>query len=191
MTVCIAFLRGINVGRAKRIAMADLCKLFEELGYKNVSILLNSGNVVFEVSHPNTNKIISAIEVAIQSTFGFPVSVFVITALELNNIIHANPLGGIASDPSRHLVAFVSQSSVLAKAKMLLAESWAPEAIAIGPKTAYLWCANGIIESKLMKAFARLAGDAATTRNWATVLKLQVIAGGSKNAIRSPGRTGP
>jgi hypothetical protein len=43
MTEFIALLRGINVGRAKRIAMADLRGLFVDLGHKNVRTLLNSG----------------------------------------------------------------------------------------------------------------------------------------------------
>jgi uncharacterized protein (DUF1697 family) len=36
-------LRGINVGKAKRIAMADLRAAVEELGFTNVRTLLNSG----------------------------------------------------------------------------------------------------------------------------------------------------
>jgi len=44
----VALLRGINVGRAKRIAMADLRTLVESLGYTGVRSLLNSGNVVFD-----------------------------------------------------------------------------------------------------------------------------------------------
>src|SRR5262245_54107358 len=46
--ICIALLRGINVGRAKRISMAELKALFEALGFRNVRTLLNSGNVVFD-----------------------------------------------------------------------------------------------------------------------------------------------
>jgi uncharacterized protein (DUF1697 family) len=45
-----ALLRGINVGRAKRVAMADLRSLVEDLGYGEVGTLLNSGNVVFTTS---------------------------------------------------------------------------------------------------------------------------------------------
>jgi uncharacterized protein (DUF1697 family) len=162
--------------------MADLRSLVEDLGYANVSTLLNSGNVVFEASRPSANKIASAIEAAIQVACGFSVSVVVVTAADLNAIIRANPLLRVATDPSKHLVAFFSQDSVLDKARPLLATSWGPDAIALGTKAVYLWCANGIIESKLMKAFSRLAGNAATTRNWATVIKLQAIAGGAKNA---------
>ena len=46
----VALLRGINVGKAKRVAMADLRGLMEELGYTEVRTLLNSGNVVFHRS---------------------------------------------------------------------------------------------------------------------------------------------
>ncbi len=49
MTTFVALLRGINVGKAKRIAMADLRNVFSSLGYGNVQTLLNSGNVVFDV----------------------------------------------------------------------------------------------------------------------------------------------
>jgi uncharacterized protein (DUF1697 family) len=45
----VALLRGINVGRAKRVAMADLRALVESLGYGDARTLLNSGNVVFAV----------------------------------------------------------------------------------------------------------------------------------------------
>ena len=50
----VALFRGINVGRAKRVAMADLRTLFEGLGYGDVRTLLNSGNVVF--SAPATTR---------------------------------------------------------------------------------------------------------------------------------------
>jgi len=43
----VALIRGINVGRAKRVAMADLRAVVTDLGYRDVRTLLNSGNVVF------------------------------------------------------------------------------------------------------------------------------------------------
>ena len=49
----VALLRGINVGRAKRVAMADLRALLAELGYRDPRSLLNSGNLVF--SSPQTD----------------------------------------------------------------------------------------------------------------------------------------
>ncbi len=48
MNRSVALLRGINVGRANRVAMADLRTVLESLVYRNVTTLLNSGNAVFE-----------------------------------------------------------------------------------------------------------------------------------------------
>ena len=172
----VALLRGINVGKAKRIAMAELRALMEGLGCTDVRTLLNSGNVVFSERRNNTAAIAAAIEKAIAVRFGFSVAVVVVTANELQHIVAADPLSKVAVDPSRYLVAFVGDSRTLASAKPLSALAWAPEALAIGKGAAYLWCAGGINESKLVLAFYRATRDSATMRNWATVLKLLAVA---------------
>ena len=177
MTPCIALLRGINVGRAKRIAMADLRGLVEALGFSQVRTLQNSGNVVFEAARPNAAKVARSIEQAIEARFGFSAAVVVITAADLDAIVEENPLSHATADPARFLVAFVASPATLGKARALLAQAWAPDALALGSRAAYLSCAGGIIESKLMQAFARATADGATTRNWSTVRKLQALAG--------------
>ena len=66
----VAFLRGINVGRAKRIAMADLRVLLEGLGYTGVRSVLNSGNVVFEAAGTTALEAAAAIEEALVLKLG-------------------------------------------------------------------------------------------------------------------------
>ncbi|MHC5212709.1 MAG: DUF1697 domain-containing protein [Planctomycetota bacterium] len=173
MTRRIALLRGINVGRAKRIAMADLRALFEELGFGDVRTLLNSGNVVFEAGRRGNRGIASSVEAAIVERFGFEVAVVVLSDKELDVVIAENALADVAADPSRLLVAFVKQAAALGEAEALLPESWKPDALAVGSKAAYLWCADGVLQSQLAEAFSRATGHASTNRNWATVLKLQ------------------
>ncbi len=46
-TTWVALLRGINLGRNKRVAMADLRALLESLGYGQVPTHLQSGNALF------------------------------------------------------------------------------------------------------------------------------------------------
>ena len=179
MTECIALIRGINVGRAKRIAMADLREVVAGLGTRNVRTVLNSGNVIFQAQRPNLSKLALAIEAGIVKRCGFSAAVVVITAADLDAIIVANPLRSAARDHARYLVAFASGPTVLSTAKPLLKEAWAPDALAIGARAAYVWCANGMLESKLLKALTRLTGESVTTRNWATVLKLQAAAADS------------
>jgi uncharacterized protein (DUF1697 family) len=179
MTECIALLRGVNVGRAKRIAMADLRGLFVELGHQDVRTLLNSGNVLFKCTRPNTGKLALAIQSAIVDKHGFSAPVMVVTAADLAAIVRENPLLHIAVDPARHLVAFVAHPRSLVPLRSLVEEPWAPGALAVGSQAAYLWCAAGVLDSKLSQIFARRAGDTVTTRNWATVLKLHAASNAS------------
>lgn len=178
MTTFTALLRGINVGRAKRIAMADLRRLFAELGYADVRTLLNSGNVVFAAKSPDAAGHALAIRGAIERGFGFTAPVIVVTAADLSAILLENPLRDVADDPARHLVAFVQDPTALDAAKPLLARSWSPEAFALGKRAAYLWCADGVADSEIVKAFTRLTGETATTRNRTTAAKIQATIGG-------------
>jgi uncharacterized protein (DUF1697 family) len=172
VTECIALIRGINVGRSKRIAMAELRSLFVSLGYENVRTLLNSGNVLFRCARPNTGKLALTIQNAMSTTCGITASIMIVTAVDLEAIIRENPLLHFAPDPARHLVAFVSQRRSLIPLRSMMEETWTPDALAIGTRAAYLWCADGLIDSKLSRMFAHRAGENVTTRNWATVLKL-------------------
>ena len=91
MTTCVALLRGINVGRAKRLGMAELREVVESLGHTNVRTLLNSGNVVFDAKRGSLPAIARSLEAAIQTGFGFAAPVIVVTAAEVDAIVRANP----------------------------------------------------------------------------------------------------
>ena len=153
MSTCIALIRGINIGRNKRISMTDLRSLVSELGATDVRTLLNSGNVLFRTKRPNVAKLSSSMEAAITAKCGFSAGVAVITAEHLQHIIDENPLLKLATDHSRFLVAFVSHPKLLTPLRPMLTETWKPDALAIGSRAAYLWCAAGILESKLNLAF--------------------------------------
>jgi uncharacterized protein (DUF1697 family) len=169
----VALLRGVNVGRAKRIAMAELRALVEGLGHSNVRTLLNSGNVVFEARGGNEGQHAKRLSAAIEKKFGFPVTVVVVSATELAAIVKGNPIK--TADHPRYLVAFAADSSTMGRARALLQQSWAPDALVLGKRAAYLWCATGIADSKLLHALSRATSEAITARNWATVLKLQAM----------------
>ena len=66
-------------------------------------------------------------------------------------------------------------STVLAQLKPLLKERWEPEALALGTRVAYLWCARGISDSRLWTAAHRAIGDAGTARNLTTMTKLLAL----------------
>jgi uncharacterized protein (DUF1697 family) len=170
----VALLRGINVGRAKRVSMADLRALFADLGYGDVRTLLNSGNVVF--SGPGAAPGAAArIEAALAQRLGVSARVTVLTAAELATIVAGNALLAVAGDHSRLLVAVLADRADRARLEPLTEQDWAPEALALGVRVAYMWCPDGVLASRLSAAVGRLLGDAVTARNWATVTKLHAL----------------
>lgn len=176
----VALLRGINVGKAKRVAMADLRALCEGLGYGDVKTLLNSGNVVF--SAPRVDAQAAAkIQKAIASELGVSCRVIVVTAAELDRIVEENPIREGEANPPRFLVTMCASESDRARIATLAKSEWGADRLAVGSIAAYLWCPNGILESRIVAAIAKLLGDGATSRNWATMKKLQaLVTGGAK-----------
>ncbi len=174
----IALIRGINVGKAKRIAMSDLRELCTNLGFTDVKTLLNSGNVVFNAPRATPSKTSGLIEDALFDSFGISAKVIVITAAELSAIIKENVIAKMAMDPSRLLVSVFADPSDAKRLRPLVKLNWKPEALAVGKHAAYQWCPEGLLASKTAQAVARELGDSVTARNWATILKLDALANG-------------
>jgi uncharacterized protein (DUF1697 family) len=172
----VALIRGINVGRAKRVAMADLRALVEGLGYGEVRTLLNSGNVAFTSPRKDPERAATRIEAGLRDRIGVPARVVGLTAAELATIVAAHPLRKVAKDPSRLLVSVLADPADRARLAPLARQDWTPDALALGPRAAYLWCATGLIESRLNREVARMLGDRTTARNWATMTKLLALA---------------
>lgn len=175
--VMVALIRGINVGRAKRVAMADLRRVVAGLGYGGVRTVLNSGNVVFTAAGTQPGPAAAAVEAAVAASLGIAARVTVLTAGELFAAVADNPLAGLASNPSRLLLAVPARADDLGKLRAVTETAWAPEAVVLGPRVAYLWCPKGVIASPLAAAVARALGDAVTTRTWTTMTKLAAAAG--------------
>jgi uncharacterized protein (DUF1697 family) len=132
--------------------------------------------VVFSAAKGTPKSHAQKIKDAIESTLGVSCAVVVKTAADLASVVAAHPLKKAATDPSRLLVLFTQDDSSLAALAVHAAHDWSPEAFAVGQHAAYLWCAKGIIESTVAKAVGRTAGEHGTTRNWATVEKLNALA---------------
>jgi uncharacterized protein (DUF1697 family) len=174
----VALLRGINVGKAKRVAMADLRALCEALGYGNVQTLLNSGNVVFSAPRADA-RAAARIEQEIASRLGVESRVLVITGEELETVLAENPFAECETSPSRFVVIVLAATANRARIEQLAGQSWGDERLGIGSRAAYLWCPNGISESRAIVALEKVLGGAGTSRNWGTMKKLQALTRGS------------
>ena len=172
----VALLRGINVGRNKRIAMADLRALVSGLGYTEVSTHLQSGNVLLSADDP-PDRVAQRIQAVIATETAFEVSVLVRTREAMDSVVADSPLADIVTDPTRLLVAFLSippERSWLDAAGLAGAD---PNLLGLGARELYIWCPDGILASPIPDALARVKhpGLVATSRNWRTVSKLREL----------------
>jgi uncharacterized protein (DUF1697 family) len=174
----VALFRGINVGKAKRIAMADLRVLLGKLGYTEVTTLLNSGNALFTGAAEPANKHADRIRQAVLKKIGVDALVIVKSEKEIAGVIAENELDSVASDHSRLLVALTNDAKALASVRAVARDPWGAEKLHVGKHAAYLWCANGILESKALGAVLKLMNGTGTTRNWATLNKIHALMSG-------------
>lgn len=171
----VALFRGINVGKAKRVAMADLRALFARLGFTDVKTLLNSGNAVFTASAEPATALASRIRKAVHEKLGVDAHVIVKSAGDIADIIKGNAIASIATNGSRLLVAMTDDPKRLAAFRKLARMDWGDERLHVGKHAAYVWCANGILESKAAEALFGGLGNQGTTRNWATLNKIHAL----------------
>jgi len=171
----ITMFRGINVSGQKKIKMVDLKTLYESLKLNNVQTYIQSGNVIFESSIPEVEKLKRSIEQGVEKTFGFSVSVIIRSPENFGSIIKRNPFigSGNTEDDSKLLVTFLAEAPSESIAKTVQQFAKVPEALVVRDKEIYLYCPNGYGRSKLSNSFLeRKLGVTATTRNWKTVRKL-------------------
>lgn len=168
----VALLRGINVGKAKRIAMADLRAVLESLGCTEVRTLLNSGNAVY-----STRKKLSgpALQKAILDATGVDARTTVLSAAELATIMHDYPFEAVVTDDTRCVCYVTPTTAELSLFEPLVATSWAPEQLVLGTRAAYVWSPDGLLAGKLFEHINKRLRDATTARNWATMKKLHTM----------------
>ncbi|MGI0130324.1 MAG: DUF1697 domain-containing protein, partial [Thermoplasmata archaeon] len=106
MTRYAAFLRGINVGGCT-VTMAVLRKRFEALGLEGVDTFRASGNVVFETSPRDLERVRRRLVSDLVERLGEGVDLFVRSASELEAIRWLDPFRPAPRTPATPYVTFL------------------------------------------------------------------------------------
>jgi uncharacterized protein (DUF1697 family) len=174
----IGILRGINVGGKRKILMADLKSMCEELSLKNVTTYIQSGNLIFNSDKPNS-ELENDLERAIAEKYGFDVPVIVRTKKELENSINNNPFFDKDADIKQLHLTFLKEIPSKENLEKILTFNYDPDKFKIDSKDTFIFCSGKYHESKLTNNFfEKQLKIGATTRNWKTVMKLSEL---SKN----------
>ena len=167
----VALLRGINVGKARRIPMKELRSLFETEGMEEVTTYIASGNVLFTA--PRAPKA-AALQAAIAARFGHgDVPVVVLAASDFVRVAEASPYAG--ADPARTHIGFLAGPAAARAEDALAALPKAEgERLELGRGALYLDTPSGMARSKLTPAALEAAlGTVVTMRNLRTVRALR------------------
>ena len=170
----MALLRGVNVGKGRRVPMADLRRILGAHGCGEVRTLLNSGNAIFDGARSASARIARDVAAWIADDLHIEVPVVVKTEREFAAIVAECPWASAGLDPTRLLVA-CAQSTAALQSLRALRELATPAQFHLGDLAAFLYCPDGILASRAADALLGRAGRDVTTRNWATTLKIQAL----------------
>jgi uncharacterized protein (DUF1697 family) len=173
MHVMVALLRGVNVGGANKLPMADLRRIAEGCGYQQVKTYIQSGNIVLAAGDGDTAKAGGKLRRAIAERSGLDPAVIVRSRDELAAVVDANPFLHRGEDPAHLHVVFMEEASPLPLKDL---DAYAPEEVEVVGRERYLFLPKGLGRSRLAADLSRPKSPQGTARNWRTVTKLLEMA---------------
>ena len=169
MPTYISLLRGINVSGQKKILMADLKSLYEELGFTNVQTYIQSGNVVFEYQKITTVKLQEMIFEKIKSHYDFEVPNLILAPSEIEEALNNNPYQNI----EKPYFTFLSENPKQENIDVLNSIVFDNEIFELKGKVLYAHYPNGAGRAKLNNnLIEKKLKVKATSRNLNTINKL-------------------
>lgn len=178
MSGFILLLRGINVGKANRLAMATLSDVLQSLGARQVQTLLNSGNAVFQLaaadginSATQCSQLADQIAAALLLHTGLDLHCVVKSAAQWQQIDRQlqQIMADLHPEPSRFLIGISRDNDTLQQFKTVVAPS--PQ-LTITEQALYLYCPDGINQSPYAEQLVSKKWRLITCRNLATFEKI-------------------
>lgn len=163
-----AFLRGVNVGGANRLNMAELRDWMLDIGFQNVRSYIQSGNLVFRDPQVRTPaELEGSLQAGLRKRFSLEVPVLLRSQEELEALIAEAPF-----DPRTEAAShcYVTLLKTELPGAMELPEFRHPDRLMAGKRELYLYLPGGYGRTRWNNAFweHRLA-QPASTRNWQTL----------------------
>jgi uncharacterized protein (DUF1697 family) len=166
----VAFLRAINLGSRRRVAMADLRREFEALGFDGVSTYINSGNVLFSTRRRG-RALERDIEARLAAAFGFDIPTYVRTATELRQVLAAEPF--VVGPGDTYTVAFLPKAPPAAARSAVAALSTdTDELVLIGRELHWRVAGNTMDSGIDLEELGRAVGLPTTARAMTMLQKL-------------------
>jgi uncharacterized protein (DUF1697 family) len=171
----VALLRAVNVGN-RRIAMAELTRLFADLGLKEARSVLQAGSVVFSSDGRSDQALETLLEKECADRFGFATEFMIRSRQDWARLIADNPFAAEAEAGPSHLLIYSLKAEAAPKGVAELAAWSGPERVKSAGRDLYIVYPEGIGRSKLTSArIDRAVSTPGTGRNWNTALKILAL----------------
>jgi uncharacterized protein (DUF1697 family) len=180
--ISVVLLRGINVGRHRRVSMADVRASLAAAGFGDVETYVQSGNVLVS-TRVGAARLGADVEAALHAELGLDIDAIVRTGAQLRTIVAKNPFLAEGLPTSALHVGYCKSKPTAAAVRELAARDFGRDrATAVGAEV-YLCYPDGQGRSKMSGAVLEKAlAVPITVRNWNVTTALMEMAG----AERSP-----
>ena len=166
----VALLRGINVGGARRVPMADLRELATGLGWTGVATHLQSGNLLFTAEGTDA-ELSKALTAALKDRFDMHIDVVVRTGEELRQLVAGHPFAD--GDPAHVVIACCDRPVSRAAEAKLAGLAVHGERVQVAGADIYADFPEGQARSKLAaQLVSTLTPATGTARNLRTMTTL-------------------
>lgn len=169
----VAFLRGINVGK-RRVKNDALARVFYDLGFENVKVLIASGNVLFDAAQQDELKLTKTVEDGLEKALGFDVAVMLRSIPEIQAMLDLDPFNGIeVTKATRRYVTLLAEKTKSSMKLPHVSEDGNYRILSRTDREVYsvLTVSESGRTVDLMAVLEKEFGKSATTRNWNTIQK--------------------
>lgn len=167
----VALLRGVNVGGRNPLPMKALREIFQNLGCREVTTYIQSGNVLFSAGCILARRVPAMVSAKLLERYGWTVAILLRSVEELSLLADANPF--LANDPASLHLMCLTHAPAMELVATLDTKRSPPDAFAMCGANVFLHLPNGSARSKLKPAyFDRALATTSTVRNWNTLRKL-------------------
>jgi uncharacterized protein (DUF1697 family) len=166
MAISVVLLRGINVGRHRRVMMADLRAALAVAGYPDVETYVQSGNLLVK-TRVGAARLTTDVEAALRADLGLDVDAIVRTGPQLRKVLAANPFLAEQVPTNTLHVGFCKSKPTATAVRALAPRVFGRDRARVVGADVYVCYPDGQGRSKMSGAtLEKLLGVPITVRNW-------------------------
>lgn len=173
MATFIAFLRAVNLGRTRKVPMADVRTWLAKAGLEDVETYIQTGNVRFTTSLRSRAKVERLVEEVLAESCGFDVPTLAFTPAELRQV-HADALALAPpiEDVARQYVTFLKDEPTAELAAPVDGWDHHGEAARVVGRAVHWWLSKTTHQARISNARIEKALGVGTTRDLKVVTTL-------------------